>query len=141
MSPLIEIAGVSKTFAGFKALSDVSFSIPEGKITAVIGPNGAGKSTLFNLITGKLAPSSGSIRVRGAEITAQSPESRVRAGFGRTFQRTSVFNEMTVRENLRTAFLCQGRHVWSFWRPAVAAFSAEVEALASRFELGAAIDR
>ena len=141
MSPLIEIAGVSKTFAGFKALSDVSFSIPEGKITAVIGPNGAGKSTLFNLITGKLAPSSGSIRVRGDEITAQSPELRVRAGFGRTFQRTSVFNEMTVRENLRTAFLCQGRHVWSFWRPAVAAFSAEVEALASRFELGAAIDR
>jgi ABC-type branched-subunit amino acid transport system ATPase component len=140
MSVLIEIEGLSKTFSGFKALSDVGFAIPEGKITAVIGPNGAGKSTLFNLITGKLVPTSGAIRLRGRDITTLPPEARVRSGFGRTFQRTSVFGEMSVRENLRTALLCQGSHVWSFWRAATAFFESDVQALASRFELSDALD-
>lgn len=141
MKALIEIAGLSKTFAGFKALTDVTFTIPEGKITAVIGPNGAGKSTLFNLITGKLVPTGGTIKIRGNEISAQTPEARVRAGFGRTFQRTSVFGELSVRENLRASLLCRGRNVWSFWRPATSVFGAEVEALASRFALSDALDK
>jgi branched-chain amino acid transport system ATP-binding protein len=131
---LLSVKGASKVFDGFRAVDNVSFDVFEGSITALIGPNGAGKSTLFNLITGKLAPSAGSILYQGRDITKESPEKRVRAGFGRTFQRTSIFPNMSLADNLRTALIA-GRGVWALLGSAQSRFQIETVALLTRFGL------
>ena len=119
MSALLEVRAISKRFGGLHAVSEVSFSIAQGSISAVIGPNGAGKTTLFNLITGFLAPSDGSIRLAGSDI-AGSPPFRI-AAFGavRTFQLVRLFPEMTVLENLAVGTHLRTRGgVWSaIFRP------------------------
>jgi branched-chain amino acid transport system ATP-binding protein len=105
---LIEANNLSRFFGGLKAVNDVSFSVNEGIIKAVIGPNGAGKSTLFNLISGKLGVSSGTVRFADTTITGL-PEHRIaELGVSRTFQTTKLFHNMTVLENVMT-----GRHVRS----------------------------
>jgi len=91
---------LSKSFGGVAAVSDVSFSVAKGTIHAVIGPNGAGKTTLFNLITGLLAPSSGSIRLRGEEVAGLPPESLARRGVARTFQNLQVSMNLSAIENV-----------------------------------------
>jgi branched-chain amino acid transport system ATP-binding protein len=83
------------------AVNEVDFSIPEGEILGLIGPNGAGKTTLFNLVTGFLAPTSGQIRLEGKEVGGWSPSRIAAAGISRTFQITSVFPALTVRENVQ----------------------------------------
>ncbi|HEV3183695.1 MAG TPA: ATP-binding cassette domain-containing protein, partial [Xanthobacteraceae bacterium] len=70
---MLEVKGLSKSFAGFRAVAEVNLAVPEGQIAAVIGPNGAGKSTLFNLITGHLAPTAGHIFIDGRDITGVRP--------------------------------------------------------------------
>jgi branched-chain amino acid transport system ATP-binding protein len=132
--PLIRVESASMVFSGFRAVDDVSLDIAAGSITALIGPNGAGKSTLFNLITGKLAPTAGKVYYQGRDITRQSAESRVRAGFGRTFQRTSVFPNFSLRDNLRIAFVAQ-KGLWSMFGSAQRRFNAEVDELLERFGL------
>ncbi|MBO6824701.1 MAG: ATP-binding cassette domain-containing protein [Sneathiella sp.] len=79
----------------------MSFEIPDGSLTAIIGPNGCGKSTLFNLICGAERPQKGQILFEGADITTAKPEDICKMGIGRKFQNPSVFDEMTVLENLR----------------------------------------
>jgi len=103
--PLLEGTGVNKNFGGLRVLQDVNFAVAEGEIAALIGPNGAGKTTLFNLISGLLRPSSGTIRLAGHELTKLPPYRICRLGVGRTFQTPRPFLDSSVIENIRTAAL------------------------------------
>jgi len=97
---ILEVGGVSKTFGGLRAVSDVTFSVPEGAMFAVIGPNGAGKTTLFNLIAGALPPTAGSITFAGERIDGLTPDKICRRGIGRTFQIVRPFPGLTVEDNV-----------------------------------------
>jgi len=95
--------GLKKQFGGLVAVSDVSLVVHVGEIHAVIGPNGAGKSTLINLLSGDLTPSAGEILLGGTDITRFAPDRRARAGLGRSYQKTTIFPQFTVQENVRLA--------------------------------------
>src|SRR5713226_10647890 len=94
----LEGTGVAKSFGGLTVLSRVGFAVAEGEIVALIGPNGAGKTTLFNLISGLLRPSAGSIRLADRELTTLPPYRICRLGVGRTFQTPRPFLDASVRE-------------------------------------------
>lgn len=100
---LLATEGLTKRFEALTAVNDVSLEVPAGQITAIIGPNGAGKTTLFNLFTGKLRPTSGTIRFRGERIDGKSPHEIVQKGIARSYQITNFFPNLTVRENARLA--------------------------------------
>jgi len=108
---ILETSGVSKRFDGFTAVSDVSWRLRLGEAAGIIGPNGAGKTTFFNLLTGMFPPNQGSIRLRGEDITRCPAHARVLRGLVRTFQLVSVFDHITVRENmvLATILLANAR--------------------------------
>jgi urea transport system ATP-binding protein len=105
MSALLEVSGVSKSFDGFKAIDNLSFSVGEPELRAIIGPNGAGKTTFMDLVTGKTLPDSGTIRYGDAsqDLTKLSEAKIARAGIGRKFQKPTVFDDQTVTENLTMA--------------------------------------
>ena len=130
---MLEVAGLGKSFSGFKAVSDVSFTVDTRQIMAVIGPNGAGKSTLFNLITGHLRPDNGTVRLDGRDITGALPHRICGMGIGRSFQRTNIFPRLSVFENVQAAYLVhrgRGRDFWSraesFYRDETAALLASI---------------
>jgi ABC-type branched-subunit amino acid transport system ATPase component len=103
MSALLDARGVSKSFAGVRAVVDASLAIEPASITALIGPNGAGKSTLFNCISGFHRPDDGRIELAGQRIDRRPPHLIVRAGLGRTFQTARALTRMTVLDNVRLA--------------------------------------
>jgi ABC-type branched-subunit amino acid transport system ATPase component len=105
MSDILRLEHVSKHFAGVAAAADVSLAVAEGSIASLIGPNGAGKSTLFNLISGYLRPSEGTITFRGHRIEGLSTTRIARAGVARAFQIARPFRELSVRENVRIGAL------------------------------------
>ncbi|MBA3432952.1 MAG: ABC transporter ATP-binding protein [Actinobacteria bacterium] len=88
---------------GARIVADVSLEVREGELVGIIGPNGAGKTTLFNLLSGLLTPSAGIVELDGRDVTGEPPFARTRAGLGRTFQISSVFPLLSVRENVRLA--------------------------------------
>ena len=96
---MLEVAGVSKSFRGLRAVSGATLAVERGEIVGLIGPNGAGKTTLFNLIAGTLAPDDGSIRFLGSEIGGWRADRVCAAGIGRTFQIVKPFADMSVLEN------------------------------------------
>ena len=98
MTQVLEIAGLVKTFGGLTATDNVTLTVNAGEIHALIGPNGAGKSTLINQICGELIPNAGHIHLAGRDITKLPPADRVALGLGRTFQITSLLDDMTVRQ-------------------------------------------
>ena len=100
MKPIIEVDHITKKFGGLVANGDVSFNVQEGEILSVIGPNGAGKSTLFKLISSFLKPTLGEVRFKGERISGLAPHIVARKGVVRTFQETTIFRSMTVRENV-----------------------------------------
>jgi branched-chain amino acid transport system ATP-binding protein len=100
---LLAVAGVTVTFGGNRALSDVHLDARAGEVTGLIGPNGAGKTTLFNVVTGLLRPSAGRVRFDGRDVSRLDPHHRARLGIGRTFQRLELFTDLSVRDNLRVA--------------------------------------
>jgi branched-chain amino acid transport system ATP-binding protein len=100
----LEIDSLTVTFRALVAVSDLSLSVPPGRITALIGPNGAGKSTAFNAITGYVRPSAGSVRLGDVDLVHHRPEAIARHGVIRSFQRRGVFPGLTVAENLRIGF-------------------------------------
>jgi len=113
---VLEVRGLTKSFAGFFAVTEVNLVVGQGQIAAVIGPNGAGKSTLFNLITGHLEPTAGQVLVHGRDVTGVPPHRICRMGMGRSFQRTNIFPKLTVFENVQAALLAhsgRGRNFWS----------------------------
>ena len=100
---LLEARGITKRFAGIKALDGVDIDVDESEIVGLIGPNGAGKTTLFNCLYGVIAPDQGSIQFRDMDIRGIPTWSCARLGIGRTFQRIELFSGMTVREHLLVA--------------------------------------
>lgn len=103
VAPVLEVADLSISFGGLKAVDGVSFAAERNRITTVIGPNGAGKSTLFNLISGALVPHRGRVLLEGRNMTGAPPYRMQAAGLARSFQITSLFFELSVAENLRLA--------------------------------------
>jgi branched-chain amino acid transport system ATP-binding protein len=103
MTPVLQAIGLSRRFGGLLAVADVSLDLAIGELHAVIGPNGSGKSTLVNLLAGELAPTDGTIRIDGRDVTGWSNWRIARSGVGRSFQRTRLMLEMTVLENARLA--------------------------------------
>lgn len=101
--PALEITGLGLQIGGATILKDVDLTVDAGTIVGVIGPNGAGKTTLFNTVSGVTRPTAGAIRMGGADITSMSVPQRARAGLGRTFQTSSLFPGLSVRENVRIA--------------------------------------
>jgi branched-chain amino acid transport system ATP-binding protein len=98
---LLEIDGLTKRYGGVTAVSDVSMQVEAGEVRAVIGPNGAGKTSLFHLITGVVPATAGNVRFDGRVLSRMSAYQRCQTGMSRTFQLTSLFPEMTARENCR----------------------------------------
>jgi branched-chain amino acid transport system ATP-binding protein len=103
-------------FRGFRALDGIDLRVEEGTIHAVIGPNGAGKTTLFNLLSGLLSPTHGRVLFGGADITGHPPHQIARLGIARSFQITSVFPHLTLRDNLRLALQARTALGYSFWQ-------------------------
>ncbi len=109
-NPIIETRHATMRFGELTAVNDVSFAMKEGEAVGVIGPNGAGKTTFFNLLTGLYIPTGGSILFEGREITKVPPHRRVMRGIVRTFQLVSVFNSLSVVDNLILAVIRFKRH-------------------------------
>jgi branched-chain amino acid transport system ATP-binding protein len=107
MSLVLETENLTKRFGGLTAVNGVNFQLQEGELKAVIGPNGAGKTTFFNLLTGALPPTEGSITLNGREITNLEPYEIARLGVGRSFQISNLFTELTVLENVRLGIQIQ----------------------------------
>ena len=107
-SLLLEVTNLRKAFGGLMAVFDVSFGVEPGEIMAIIGPNGAGKTTIFNLLSGVLPPTGGSIRFAGRLLNDLEPHAITRLGLARTFQSVRLFGNMTALENVMV-----GRHVKS----------------------------
>lgn len=100
MNEILHVDGVSKKYGGLIAVNNVSFSVKENEILSVIGPNGAGKSTLFKLISSFTKATSGQVLFKGRKISNLTPHAVARLGVVRTFQETTIFRSMTVRENV-----------------------------------------
>lgn len=99
----LEVCNVSRSFGGIRAVQDVSFAVGAGQITGLVGPNGAGKTTLFNLITGGMPTTSGSVHFSGHNISGWAPGRVAKMGLVRSFQGAMVLPDMTVREHLEQA--------------------------------------
>ncbi|MDD9715180.1 ABC transporter ATP-binding protein [Dinoroseobacter sp. PD6] len=111
--PILATHGLTHDFGPFRALHDVSLEVGPGTMTGLIGPNGAGKSTLFNVLTGALRPTSGTVTLQGCDITGQPPDALFRAGLARSFQIPRPFARMSVLENVMLAPKAQiGERVW-----------------------------
>ena len=108
-APLLQIQNVTRRFGGLVAVNDVSLEVGRGEIVGLIGPNGAGKSTLFGLIAGAIAPSSGTIRFDGHDISRMAAPERCRRGIGRTFQVVKSFDSMTVVDNVVVGSLVRAK--------------------------------
>jgi branched-chain amino acid transport system ATP-binding protein len=100
MTALLRVAGLSKSFRGLRAVTNTSFEVADGQISALIGPNGAGKTTVFNLIAGVYAPDAGTIHFRGRPIHGLRPDQVCAAGIGRTFQLVKPFPGLSVLDNV-----------------------------------------
>jgi len=109
--PVLETRGLGRRFGGLQAVSDVSFSVPEGQVLGVIGPNGAGKSTFINLVTGHIKPTEGRVLIDGKDLTGARPWTIAHARVARTFQIVKPFRGMTVRENVAVGVLYGPRGV------------------------------
>jgi len=96
----LEVRELSVRFGGVKAVSGVSLCAPMGRITGLVGPNGAGKTTIFNACSGLNQPSAGRVLLHGVDVSGEGAGRRARRGLGRTFQRTELFNSLTVRQNV-----------------------------------------
>ena len=138
---LLAVEGLTVSFDGFRAVDDLSFYLDRGEIRVVIGPNGAGKTTVLDLICGRTQATAGSIRFEGAELTRMKEHQIVRAGVGRKFQTPSIYEDLTVFENLELSFP-RGRSVFgAFAFRRDAEVSGQVEEVARSVFLHDHLDR
>ena len=115
-APLLSIKGLSKNFGGVRAVDNVSFDVMPGSILGLIGPNGAGKTTTFNLISGRFAPSAGSLQMQGRSLLGLRPDQIAAFGIARTFQGTRIFPNLSVVENVEIAALAGAKlGFWEDW--------------------------
>ena len=115
MTAALELRDVRKNFGRTEIIRGVDLNIEQGERHALIGPNGAGKSTTFNLISGRMAPSSGTVKLNGVEIGGLPPYKINRMGLSRSFQVTNIFHRLSVFENLRCSVLWSLGYRYSFW--------------------------
>jgi branched-chain amino acid transport system ATP-binding protein len=113
---ILRTRGVGKVFGKFVALNDITAEFTQGAITSIIGPNGAGKSTYFNLLSGALAPSSGRVEFEGRDVTGLAQHRFAHMGIAKSFQITSVFPQLTTRENIRIGLQALVSR-YDMWRP------------------------
>ena len=143
MSTLLEVSGVSVSFDGFRAINNLTFQIGAAELRAVIGPNGAGKTTFMDIVTGKSRPDEGRILwgEKGISLIGLSEARITREGIGRKFQKPTVFEEQSVRENLLMALRnSRGLLAVLFYRPTKSDLS-RIEDLAAQINLVDALDR
>ncbi len=119
---MLETRDLTVRFGGHVAVNAVSCVFQPGTLTAIVGPNGAGKTTYFNLISGQIAATGGSVWLDGHDLSGKSPSARTRAGLGRAFQLTNLFPNLSVQENVRLAVQAtrhgshlRGLNLWSIW--------------------------
>ena len=105
--PILEVQAVSRYFGKFQALHNITARFQAGELTAIIGPNGAGKSTFFNVISGGIAPSTGTVHFEGRDISSMAQHDYARAGIAKSFQITNVFKHLSAHENVRVALQVQ----------------------------------
>ncbi len=104
MSALLSITNLTKDFGGLRAVADFRLALDEGDLAGLIGPNGAGKTTVFNLITGTIPPTSGTIEFREKSLVGLKPHKIAQWGIARTFQNIRLFNDLSVLDNVRIAY-------------------------------------
>jgi branched-chain amino acid transport system ATP-binding protein len=131
-APVLQVDGLTCAIGGAVIVDDVTFEVAPGEFVAVIGPNGAGKTSLFNLLSGLLTATGGTVTLNGSDITSASPSARARRGLGRTFQASSVFLALSVRENVRLAAQARlggSMRPWQRVRPGDAAYEVATRSL------------
>src|SRR5258707_4204129 len=114
--PILRTKAVGKTFGKFVALNNISAECTKGAITSIIGPNGAGKSTYFNLLSGALRPTSGSVEFEGRDVTGRPQHHFAHMGVAKSFQITNVFPQLSTRENIRIGLQALVSR-YDMWRP------------------------
>ena len=136
---MLEVSGLKRAFGGLVAVKDVSFTVEEGDLLALIGPNGAGKTTVFNLVSGVLKPTAGTVRFQGEDITGLPAGRVVRRGLSRTFQAATLFPDASVIDNVvRGAYASTHFDFWSSLLPARWRAAAEEKAFAILQQFGLA---
>ncbi len=113
---LLEVQGLTKDFRGFRAVDNVDLAVEEGTVHALVGPNGAGKTTLFNMLTGFIKPTAGQIRFAGEDVTGLPPERIARRRMARSFQITSLFEQLTALEHVALALQSSTSLGYRFWQ-------------------------
>ncbi len=113
---LLEVQGLTKDFRGFRAVDNVDLAVEEGTVHALVGPNGAGKTTLFNMLTGFVKPTAGQIRFAGEDVTGLPPERIARRRMARSFQITSLFEQLTALEHVALALQSATSLGYRFWQ-------------------------
>ena len=116
MTPALQLIALRKTFGAAQIIQGANLTVAAGERVALIGPNGAGKSTLFNLISGRMAPSSGQVLLHGQAIHGKKPFEIYRVGLSRSFQTSNLFAQLSVFENLRCSLLWSRGYGHTFWR-------------------------
>jgi len=139
--PILRIEGLAKRFGGLEALGGVDLSVARGDFRAIIGPYGAGKSTFFNTMTGLLRPDAGRVIFEGRDVTGEPPHRLARRGVGRTFQITSVFQDLNALENVQVSLLAHARRNWSVWPAASAMHAGRARELLALVGLAASAGR
>ena len=115
---LLGAHGLTHRFGGLVAVNDVSLDLTQGEVHAVIGPNGAGKSTLINILSGEVRAASGTVELLGGDVSRLSQPRRALAGLGRSYQRSTIFQQLTVLENCRLAAQARLQRPWAIWSAA-----------------------
>jgi branched-chain amino acid transport system ATP-binding protein len=135
--------GLTKYFRGFRAVNAVDLEVHDGGVHALVGPNGAGKTTLFNLLTGFIKPTSGTITVFGQDVTGLQPEQIAHKGVARSFQITSLFENLTPREHVELALQGRTHQGLRFWRSEklLGRYRGQVDDLLEQVGLSALADR
>jgi len=114
---ILEVEGLTKSFGGLMAVNKVDLQIEDRELSSIIGPNGAGKTTLFNLLSGKLRPSSGRVIFKGEEISKLSPREICLKGIGRSFQRVNIFPRLSTFDNVQIAVLSEQKKTRNLFIP------------------------
>jgi branched-chain amino acid transport system ATP-binding protein len=131
MTPVLEIAGLCKSFGGLQVTRSVDMQVARGERHLLIGPNGAGKTTLFNLISGDMPADRGSIRLDGREVTRESTAARAQRGVARTYQIVTLFGRDNLLHNVKLALLGKSPKRWRQW----GSFAADRELSARALEV------
>jgi ABC-type branched-subunit amino acid transport system ATPase component len=140
MSSVLETRGLCKSFGALTVAEQINFRLEPGSRHALIGPNGAGKTTFVNLLTGRLAPTSGQVFIGGQDVTALPQAERVRRGLGRTFQINTLFKKMTVLDNVALGVAERLQVADQMWQPARVLKAVRDESMALLELLGISAD-